>query len=145
MHTHFVLLFAAGKLERIAKSIVKQDLKNTDQLFFIDQEVYDLYFPEIKENVKDSSLSNFMARYDLSMQIPELIEFFDPHSSRMRNFAHLKHMSGKYGYHLCYMALREAANEDNHNKELTAKMKAKGITQNYPHPLIVFYMYATIH
>ncbi len=133
MYTHCVLvsvlLFAAGKLERIAKSIVKQDLQdleNTDQLFFIDQEVYDLYFPEIKENVEDSSLSHFMVRYNLSMQTTQLVELFDPQSSRMRNFAHLKHMSGRYGYHLCYMALREAANVDNHNKELTARMKAKG-------------------
>ncbi len=61
------------------------------------------------------------------MHTTELVQYFSPQSSRKRDFVTLKHFSGKYGFHLCYMALRESVSDKNDNKELVAKMRKTGM------------------
>ena len=125
----------ARRFERRVKKIVKHDVESQTgvedgQQFFIDKEVYDKYLPDMKENMEDSSLSDFLLKYELGIHTTELIQYFGPPSSKKRDFVNLKHLSGKYGYHLCYMALRESASDANDNKELVARMKSKGMTMN---------------
>ena len=122
------------KFEKKVKDIVRRDVeatrnKGTEPVFFIDEDVYNLYFDDMKENIEDSSLSHFLLKYDLGMHTADLVKYFNPDSSRERNFAHLRHLSPKYGFHLCFMALREAAKKHEENYELVEKMKATGMSE----------------
>ena len=119
----------ARRFERIAKKIVREDveLQSTDEPFFIDKEVYNLHLAEMREIIEDSSLSDFLFKYDLTIHTTELIKYFGPQSSTKRDFVNLKYLSGKYGYHLCYMALRESASDDNENEDLVRSMRSTGL------------------
>ena len=81
----------------------------------------------MKDVMEDSSLSDFLLKYDLSIHTTELVKYFNPQSSTKRDFVNLKYLSGKYGPHLCYMALRESSSPDNENGEIVRQMKCTGL------------------
>ena len=108
-----VIYIGHRKFEKIAKRSVLEDIESqTGDQFFIDKEVYRRHMSELTDTIDDSSFSNFLIKYDLQIHLDELMQYFNPSFSRKRHFVSLKYMSSKYGYHLCYMALREAARED---------------------------------
>ena len=123
------------------KEIVRGDIESQlavagQTSFFIDKEVYDIYLPQVKDNIEDSSLSDFLLKYDLKMDLTELVKYFSPSSSRKRNFVNLRYLSCEYGYHLCYMALREAASKHNDNLQLVTKMRETGMILDFQSTII---------
>ena len=132
------------KFEKIAKRIVQEDIESqTGDQFFIDKEVYRRHMSELTDTIDDSSLSNFLIKYDLQIHLDELMQYFNPNFSRKRHFVSLKYMSSKYGYHLCYMALREAArenddNEDQDNIQVVQALESTGDLDVSMHLILTF-------
>ena len=123
------MTFLVRRFERIVKKIVREDIESQpqeDPRFFIDKDVFDHHLSEMMEKIEDSSLSDFLLKYDLSIHTTELVNYFGKQSKK-RDFVNLRYLSAKYGCHLCYMALRESASDLNENETLVREMKSTGI------------------
>lgn len=119
------------KLAQEALRIVQDDISAQKSKFgsavFIDEEVYDLCFPTVKDTVDYTSLSKFLLKFHPEIGVNESLQLFHPNYSPGSKLVNLLTMGGTtYGYHLIYLALREDRADKPGRKEAVELLESTG-------------------